>query len=325
MELGAMFYGYVPSRQTDVDYVYGMFGEPNATFEDEFSGWDKYLPPVENQGSRPMCVVFAGNDIKYIQEYHQTGKDPESFSKKYTYGNRDAIRGDYMGEGMNPENYCFHLVSDGVPPEKDMPGLGTFVECFNEVRLKKELLKEKSRPNRILSYVRLNTKEEAMSAIKNWGPVHLCINVRRSFRTTGSDGIVHDITDFMDPITGGHDMMAFGWKTIKGIKHFKVKNSWSDAWGDKGFCYIPIDYFDIVEMWGMTDWVPEFTPLQMDTRVVRVNDRLMVPIRFITEAIGAKVEWDEKNKIADIIIPPHSTETKLRATENSDVILIGRK
>ena len=52
-------------------------------------------------------------------------------------------------------------------------------------------------------------------------------------------GIVSMPTSTSKPI-GGHAILCVGYNDTK--KTFKVLNSWSDRWGDKGYCYFPYDY-----------------------------------------------------------------------------------
>lgn len=44
----------------------------------------------------------------------------------------------------------------------------------------------------------------------------------------------------------------------------------------------------------------EKTEVQLDTPVRVINGRTLVPLRFVSEALGAKVEWDGNNNIAYI-------------------------
>jgi C1A family cysteine protease len=46
-----------------------------------------------------------------------------------------------------------------------------------------------------------------------------------------------------DQLLGGHCMMVVGWKLIDGVEYFIAQNSWSDTWGDAGYCYLPVAYF----------------------------------------------------------------------------------
>jgi tetratricopeptide (TPR) repeat protein len=43
------------------------------------------------------------------------------------------------------------------------------------------------------------------------------------------------------------------------------------------------------------------TAKELETPPVIINDRTLVPVRFISEALGAKVNWDPDNKLVDIL------------------------
>jgi hypothetical protein len=56
-----------------------------------------------------------------------------------------------------------------------------------------------------------------------------------------------------EKLLGGHCMMAVGYqKNDDGTEFVIVQNSWGEDWGDKGFCYIPMEYFmsnDTFDFW----------------------------------------------------------------------------
>lgn len=54
-----------------------------------------------------------------------------------------------------------------------------------------------------------------------------------------------------DNSIGGHEMHVIGCDDSKQILGetgaFEIQNSWGPEWGDKGFCWIPYRYFDVVD------------------------------------------------------------------------------
>ncbi len=53
-------------------------------------------------------------------------------------------------------------------------------------------------------------------------------------------GLIPMPTATSEPV-GGHAIVAVGYDNQK--RHFIIRNSWGTEWGDKGYGYLPYDYF----------------------------------------------------------------------------------
>ena len=70
-------------------------------------------------------------------------------------------------------------------------------------------------------------------------PVVFGFKVYENFYKIGADGMMPFPTP-NDPYLGGHAVMTVGYDEDRRV--FIVRNSWSEAWGDRGYFYMPFDY-----------------------------------------------------------------------------------
>ena len=137
-------------------------------------------------------------------------------------------------------------------------------------------------------------------------PISVTYPVYQSLYEVSESGLLK-LPNKNDDILGYHQMTVVGWTKNK---EWIVINSWGVNYGLKGMYLIPFDYpFDnaiavsdtispikkkaqTIELsigkakYRVDDSVSEF-----DSVPFIKNDRTYIPIRFISEALGASVEW----------------------------------
>ena len=71
-------------------------------------------------------------------------------------------------------------------------------------------------------------------------PIVFGMMVPKSFYLTPANGVV-PMPSPNEVRLGGHALLAVGYDDDK--QHFIVRNSWGEEFGDKGYCYIPYQFF----------------------------------------------------------------------------------
>ncbi|GAA6205835.1 C1 family peptidase [Thalassotalea sp. SU-HH00458] len=92
-------------------------------------------------------------------------------------------------------------------------------------------------------YCKLNEEDdltELRLALSKGLPVIFGMNVPKSFYAIGEDGVM-TMPCPTEARLGGHALLAVGYDDDK--KVFIVRNSWGDEFGDKGYCYMPYEFF----------------------------------------------------------------------------------
>lgn len=112
---------------------------------------------------------------------------------------------------------------------------------------------------RIHHYWRVADLDELKWAIASRNPVAIGIQLYSSFegKEAARTGIIRMPNMRREDLLGGHATLACAYDDAGGVDgrgHVKVKNSWGVDWGDKGYFYLPYDYFDpdlglAMDMW----------------------------------------------------------------------------
>lgn len=299
--------GYIPSPPDERDYP--LSKAVNYKAMPLFSG-RVWTSPVVNQGSFGCCVAAASTGIITAIEYKQRGV-VIPMSIKYAYGNRKDA--DTQAEGMIPRGECQMLSCFGVPRYTLLPGLSNYPDAKQAITPE---LDGEGVPNRIKGYVRLQSMQDISDYFWLFGlPILFCIQLTEAFLRTGSNGIVPPPSG---PEIGGHAMQCVGIDKA----NFILQNSWGEEHGDKGFDYLNSNDNYGIEAWGFipessdtlikrpqtimltigsTTRMVDVNKVVLDSPPVIINQWTMVPLRAISEAVGAKIEFygmaDGKHRI----------------------------
>ena len=193
---------------------------------------------IYNQGNLGSCTANAIAYAYEFDEYKQKEEIKFIPSRLFIYYNDREIEGTVNEDsGAAIRDGVKSINKIGVCPETDWPyNISQFTqkpkyECY-------EIAKE----HRSLQYKRVEQKiDQLKSALSNGFPIVFGFVVYESFESeeTTKTGIV-TMPEKRESILGGHAVCIIGYDDNKGT--FKVRNSWGEKWGDKGYCYFPYKY-----------------------------------------------------------------------------------
>ncbi len=320
--------GVIASKPDHRDWLYAVKAGPLPALPPSYR-----LPeyPVGNQGNLGSCVGWGGAAVKESQENVGVYKFLR-FSPLFIYRECKQIDGLPDQEGTTLKAAMQVLQKIGACLERSYPY--TTVKPFPQPDPEDY---EEAAKYKIGNYVKIQTLDELKAAVMDprTGAVLAAVLVCKSFTITdtgfvpmpGGDGVVSD----RDTILGAHAIAVTGWDdnlehrypsgvVRKGFLRFR--NSWGKEWGDKGYGWLPYDFFygradfgmpffweawtsiDLpspptpakkIELWaGSRRAVVDGVEMELDQPAVidPKSGRLLVPVRFISEMAGYRVDWD---------------------------------
>lgn len=269
-----------------------------------------------DQGNINSCVAHSLCVCNSILEYNHSNKWM-NFNPHILYATR--YLGHYTGQGMVPREAMDVLRKEGAFFRNDYDKPEEMPETQNSVQVFKSTHKslcDNARNYSITGYMTVSTQYDIKHCLKRNIPVTAMWELYPSFYKVGSDGKVSIPDKTTEEYLGNHQMTIIGWTKES---EWIVLNSWGSDHGFKGLYYIPFAYSPI-EAYGVTDTI---FPSKVKAKVIKLqinrnemlvddktveldsapfirNNRTLVPLRAISESLGAIVEWDSLKRTAII-------------------------
>jgi len=200
---------------------------------------------VVDQGALGSCTANA--IASGLREYweNQIGK-LTPLSRLWLYWQERNIEGSVNEDaGAEIRDGMKVLQQIGCAPEVDWP---YDITKFTETPPTKDTIDVA--PYKVTEYHRVTGLTPLKAALAEGYPVVLGINVYESFESdhVAKTGII-PLPKHGEKLLGGHAVLAVGYKDD--TKVVIVRNSWGVGWGDKGYFYLPYNYFPryVSDMW----------------------------------------------------------------------------
>ena len=275
------------------------------TVTDGDKGTDWVLPPIEiehaaieqrdfsrrstavmNQGTLGTCVGASG---KVIVEDVLTDKEFLSAMHIYHHGklNDDIAGEDY--DGTTISGALRGLKKDGCCKAELWPYDGKTTSTPKDGSVEDALTRK------IDSYYRLNVDNESLSidvmkTLLLKQPLWISVYANSNLYVVSNDGIVFDIEYLESEIIGGHAMAIVGWRTINGVLHWEIQNSWGTDWGSEGFCWMSTELLEKILLGGIYYILPngeELTEIEMNVKERKDSSKIVYIIMGVVAVIGA--------------------------------------
>jgi len=191
-------------------------------------------PPVYDQGDLGSCTANAGVAARQMLNYLSI-----PLSRLFLYYNERLLEGTTNKDsGAQMRTICKAMINYGICEEKLFPyNITKFKIKPSVVEYKNGLIYA---PKTYHVVVNIGDIKNIL-ALKSQ-PVMIGMDIYESFESdkVSENGIV-PIPKKSEQFLGGHAVLVVGYDDRK--KWFIVRNSWGSGWGDKGYFYLPYDYF----------------------------------------------------------------------------------
>jgi len=210
-----------------------------------------HFPPIGDQGQYGTCVTWAvAYNAKTVAEGMDRGLSPSALtSSANQFSPKDlftAIPDQEKGPDCNGTNFTFALdvlQERGVASMQTVPytNLGNCSQSSLDPSWTQEAAQ-----NRIQYYRKIDpTIQTIKQNLANNVPVIFGARLADNFMTWNSEAVLSSSTTYNNVGQHAyHAMVISGYDDNKGPGGaFRIVNSWSDRWGDRGYIWIDYNYF----------------------------------------------------------------------------------
>lgn len=263
---------------------------------------------ILDQSIYNSCVGHSLVMCASLLHYRKTNKWI-NFDPYVVYGTK--YNGQWEGEGMYPDEAIDNCINDGFFLKRDFGKEAERPEIFDIVTSFKEDnpdLVTNAKNYNFSGKAWIDNSNEAKAALKLGMPISATWMLYDSFFSdTDSSGLVHCPDIENETYLGNHQMTIIG---TRNDDTYVVVNSYGENYGFKGMYFIPFNY-NWIQAYAISDTImpakykAEKIVLKIndpniiiddeivvsDMNPIVLDDRTMIPIRLISEALGASVEW----------------------------------
>jgi C1A family cysteine protease len=231
-------YGHIKGCERPTDLYHEFAVSPHLQ---SVKGVDlrNFCPPVYDQGQLGSCTANAIAGAYEIDEIIQKEENAFTPSRLFIYYNERDMEGNVDTDSGAEIHDGIKSIHDlGICPETiwdyDITKFAEKppTECYTDAKL-----------HVTIDYKRVRQSlDQLKSALVAGYPVVFGFSVYDSFESdaVAKTGMVPMPDTEKETLLSGHAVLCVGYDADK--EHFIVRNSWSDAWGDKGYCYFPFAY-----------------------------------------------------------------------------------
>lgn len=288
-----------------------------------------HIPFILDQQGCGVCVAKSGVNALNIFFNSKKMLPDKGLSSLFLYTRCKQEDGMPDDEGTYPRVALKIMQKEGVCSAKLLPFEG---KC-KPLPVLTQQMKSNAQNYKIKAYARVYGVEQIKQALAAGKVVMVGTMVTKDNWLDGDEWILEPLGQWLGlhaTLLCGYDdtLEHAGYRGF-----FKGINSWGEGWGEKGFYYMAYDYTkwenkDLPGLFALMEaWAVEFEEvlqppepskkieLWIDQPIAKINEtetmidpanpkvtpkiiegRTMLPARFIAEALGKEVSWDEKER-----------------------------
>lgn len=206
------------------------------------------FPPVYNQGSTNACVGYS--TVGGLGEYFARKRGWNmQFSPRFLWTLGRKGNGNlFENTGMWLEDAIKIMDAYGMAPEAQFPMQITEPAAsptiFNSMLTQvpaPALINEAKKYRISQGWERVRSVHAMRKSLAEGKPVVFAMMTYSNLWQSFNNGGLIPMPGPNDSAEGGHAILAVGYDNAR--RHFIIRNSWGAEWGDKGYGYLPYDYF----------------------------------------------------------------------------------
>lgn len=232
--------GFIRQDTDERDYLYKNKYKVSGYFPATVDLMEQYKITIKDQRWTNACTGFATSYLLEIMAQKHLGNEFYKFSPLYAWHWGKFYHGwTETNKGVWLRNSLKAVYEFGFVPEDAFPFKPDYFRPVPTGVLQTGLMSLQYILQAKTEYQLLQSRQ-VKDCLRAGNPVVCGVMVNSSF--SGNCSGVIDGTK--TPLTDSHAITLVGYENILGVDYYKFANSWGTGWGEDGFGYIPVDYFN---------------------------------------------------------------------------------